>query len=509
MARLLTIVLLALLAAATTSHLSAQTASDLRQTYKTRFSSRAESLLCEVVRFRTEAGNAAAHEQQKKWLQTQADAFGLVFRDAGPVAEIELPGPAGAPVLALLVHGDVQPPGDHGWTFPPFECVSRDGYIHGRGTADDKGPLVQALLAMASLREDPRPRTHTVRLLIGSDEESANTDIATYLKTHKAPDATLVLDSDFPVVVGEKAWDALELTVAAPYERRDTTSVPWSIARLDAGVTPSIVPPRAVARLRWHGDPSKLGGAARALCPSSVPADYRCEVETGGDGAVVTVTGRAAHSGMNIDGGRNALVFLARALDGKVQRSNAADLLAFAAMAGRDLHGASLGLTQNDPLWGRYNVNVAMMKELQEGRLRLTINLRRIPPMSGEELKAHLAKQVEAFSKPRGLQMEVGGFFQDTPFAVPPDAKLVTRLLSAYERATGTPAKPAIAGGGTYAKRLPNAIAFGMWFPGSPYPGHDVNERIPVADLHRGVNVLLEALNDLAYSEPLVDPLLP
>jgi len=178
-------------------------------------------------------------------------------------------------------------------------------------------------------------------------------------------------------------------------------------------------------------------------------------------------------------------------------------------MAGRDLHGAGLGLTQNDPLWGRYNVNVAMMKELEGGRLRLTINLRRIPPMSGAELQAHLAKQVEAFSRPRGIQIEVGGFFQDTPFAVPPDAKLVKRLLRAYERATGTPAKPAIAGGGTYAKRLPNAIAFGMWFPGSPYPGHDVNERIPVADLHRGVDVLLEALNDLAYSEPLVDPLRP
>lgn len=509
MTRVFAIVLVAFVAPGVSSQPNAQTASDLRRIYKERYSSQAEELLCEVVRFRTEAGNATAHRQQAKWLETQAAKLGLAFRDAGLVSEVELAGPAGAPVLALLVHGDVQPPGEHGWTIPPFECVSRDGYIYGRGTADDKGPLVQALLAMASLREDPRPRTHTVRLLVGSDEESANEDLATYLKTHKAPDLTLVLDSDFPVVVGEKAWDALELTVAAPYQRRNRSSASWTIVHLDAGVTPSIVPQRAVARVRWAGEPSGRAAAARTLCPANVPKDYRCEVEADGDGVVVTATGRAAHSGMNLEGGRNALVFLARALQGKVQPSGAADLLEFAAIAGKDLHGAGLGITENDPLWGRYGVNVATMKETQDGKLKLTINLRRIPGMTGEQLKAHLTRQVEAFSGTTGVRVEVGGFFQDTPFVVPPDAKLVQRLLSAYERATGTPAKPAIAGGGTYAKRLPNAIAFGMWFPGSPYPGHDVNERIPVADLHRGVDVLLEALSDLAYSAPLVDPLRP
>jgi acetylornithine deacetylase/succinyl-diaminopimelate desuccinylase-like protein len=48
-----------------------------------------------------------------------------------------------------------------------------------------------------------------------------------------------------------------------------------------------------------------------------------------------------------------------------------------------------------------------------------------------------------------------------------------------------------------------------MWLPGKPYPGHDVDERIPVADLDRGVGILLEALTDLACSPPLVDPFRP
>jgi acetylornithine deacetylase/succinyl-diaminopimelate desuccinylase-like protein len=56
---------------------------------------------------------------------------------------------------------------------------------------------------------------------------------------------------------------------------------------------------------------------------------------------------------------------------------------------------------------------------------------------------------------------------------------------------------------------LPNAIAFGMWFQGLPYPGHDVDERIGVADLHKGMEVLLEALNELAYSAPIAEALKP
>lgn len=499
-----TIVAIAFLASSS----SAQTATDLQRVYRERYAPRLEPMLCEVVRFRTEAGNADAHAQQRGWIEQRAKDLGLVFRDAGPVSEIELPGPAGAPVLGLVVHGDVQPAGSAGWTVPPFECTVKDGHVYGRGTADDKGPLVQAMLALATLRDDPRPRTHTVRLLVGSDEESANEDFATYLKTRAAPDVTLVLDSEFPVVVGEKAWDALALTVRDPYRRRGGSDAPWSLVGAKAGITPSIVPPEAIARLRWAStDRSAFPSALKALCPPTPPAGYGCRAAEEGGEAVLTTTGRGAHSGMNLEGGRNALVFMANLLQGKIETSGAADLMAFAALAGKDLHGGSLGLGQKDALWGTFSVNVAMIQPADAGGLTLTINLRRIPPMTHQQVRAHLTERVAAFSRTRGATIEVGGFFGDEPFFVPPDARLVRRLMAAYQRATGQRAAPAIAGGGTYAKRLPHAIAFGTWFPGRPYPGHDVDERVPLADLQRGVAVLLEALNDLAYSAPLRDPL--
>jgi len=81
--------------------------------------------------------------------------------------------------------------------------------------------------------------------------------------------------------------------------------------------------------------------------------------------------------------------------------------------------------------------------------------------------------------------------------------------MDAYARATGQRPPEAISGGGTYAKRLPNSIAFGMWFPGKPYPGHDSDEKVELSELQRGLDVLIEALRDLSSGPPLQDPLLP
>ena len=59
---------------------------------------------------------------------------------------------------------------------------------------------------MAALKSSGLQRTHTVRLLVGTDEERGGEDLETYKTAHALPDLSLVLDSDFPVVVGEKAW---------------------------------------------------------------------------------------------------------------------------------------------------------------------------------------------------------------------------------------------------------------------------------------------------------------
>ncbi|HKB77502.1 MAG TPA: Sapep family Mn(2+)-dependent dipeptidase [Myxococcales bacterium] len=471
---------------------------------------RAAEMVAQAVRFATVAGNEAAHAAQKEWLLRTASALGLAARDAGTMTEIELPGPAGAPVLGLVVHGDVQPVDEKAWTIPPFAGVVRDGRVWGRGAADDKGPMVQALLAMAALKEAGPARTHTVRLLVGTDEESGSTDVKQYLAAHAPPDLSLVLDSEFPVVVGEKGWDGL--TVSADPAERDARK-PWTVASLDAGLAPSIVPDRARIVLRWRAGEADWKELIARLVAKTPPAGTRVEIAARGPELEVLAHGRAAHAGVNLQGGRNALVALARGVEGELPAGGADDLLAFARLAGQDLHGAALGLPQDR--WGGYAVNVATLgahaslAPAEDGKLTLVVNLRRPPPLTGPQARDRLFALVADFAARRGAALRPGGYFQDEPLAFDPQAKIVRRLMAAYLRATGEDVPPAISGGGTYAKRLPRSIAFGMWFPGKPYPGHDSDEQVPVADLHRGTHVLIEALLDLASTPPLHDPFAP
>jgi predicted dipeptidase len=477
--------------------------------------SRVVPLLQEVVAFQTVQGNTQARLDQQAWLLRTASSLSLVAREAGLITEIELPGPPGSPVLGLVVHGDVQPVDPSAWVMPPFSGTLKDGSVFGRGSCDDKGPLVQALLAMDVLRQSGVPLTHNVRLLVGSDEESDNQDIKTYLANHAPPDLSLVLDSAFPVVVGEKAWNGL--VVSAPdSSERTGRRLPYSVASIDAGISPSIIPDRAHLALAWHQGTPDWTALTAQLRARPLDPGTRLELNSSGKTFDIVVKGHAAHAGMNIEGGRNALVSLARLVDGLLPASGPADLLAFAIVAGQDLFGTGLELTETDAIWGRatcaptqLTTNTKLLDAAHDGQLSLVVNIRSTPAWVGKKLETHLFEEVARFNARTGAHLNPGGFFSDTPLAFDPKSKLIRRLLADYRSATGREDPPAISGGGTYAKRLPHAIAFGMWFPGKPYPGHDVDEHIPIEDLQAGGRVLTTTLMDLATSAPMREPFAP
>ena len=177
---------------------------------------------------------------------------------------------------------------------------------------------------------------------------------------------------------------------------------------------------------------------------------------------------------MNLEGGRNALVALARATEGELPRGGADDILTFARLAGRDFGGGGLALVAPEPnaysVWGGYSVNVATIEKPTDVRTpttrRLTVVTRRPPPLTGPELRAKLETVVSDFNAANGARLVTDGFWTEEPLVFDPEAKIVKRLLAAYARATGKAEPAQVSGGGSYAKRLPRSIAFGMWFPG-------------------------------------------
>ena len=58
----------------------------------------------------------------------------------------------GEKTLGILCHVDVVPEGN-GWTGDPFQMEVRDGWLIGRGVADDKGPMITILYALKFLKE--------------------------------------------------------------------------------------------------------------------------------------------------------------------------------------------------------------------------------------------------------------------------------------------------------------------------------------------------------------------
>lgn len=456
-----------------------------------------------LVAFPTVAGQKGAHEAQKAWLLQQATSAGLVGRDADTFVEIDLPARSGpnAPVLGLVVHGDVVPVVPAAWSFPPFALTQRGDMLCGRGVADDKGPLAVTLLLLRALAASRVRTTHTLRLLVGTTEESSSEDLTRYLAANRPPDLSLVLDSDFPVIIGEKAWNALEVSSTEP--ERTSPDGGLRVLGIRAGTATSIVPDEA--RLLVEGRHARA--FVETLARKPPPEGIRFEADAADDRAALIVRGKAAHAGVNLAGGRNALVALARLVGDDLPPGATSHLLAFARKAGEDVVGTGLDLLEDTPLWGRYAVNVATLGPNARGVLTLTTNLRRVPPKSGRELRLHLEAQVARFAAARGIELSVSGYFDSKLWAVSPDAPIVKRLLAVHRRVTGKTSPPLVSGGGTYAKRMPNAVPFGFWPNEAPYPGHDVDEAMSRGDLERGGRILLAALLDLATGAPMTDPL--
>jgi succinyl-diaminopimelate desuccinylase len=79
---------------------------------------------------------------------------------------------SGGPVLVLLGHTDVVPPGPRdAWASDPFVPEIRDGVLYARGAADMKGSVAAFVVALEGFVAAHPAHAGTVALLLTSDEE--------------------------------------------------------------------------------------------------------------------------------------------------------------------------------------------------------------------------------------------------------------------------------------------------------------------------------------------------
>ncbi|MBA2487278.1 MAG: M20/M25/M40 family metallo-hydrolase [Nitrospira sp.] len=128
-------------------------------------------------------------------------------RDAGAEAQmVETPGypvVSGGwmvnptyPTVTIYNHMDVQPAQEPEWKQAPFAFQKDDGIYRGRGTTDDKGPALAALMAAQYAVEQDVPIN--VRLLWELEEENGSPSFAAAIKNRAAiprPDSVVISDT--------------------------------------------------------------------------------------------------------------------------------------------------------------------------------------------------------------------------------------------------------------------------------------------------------------------------
>jgi succinyl-diaminopimelate desuccinylase len=123
---------------------------------------------------------------------------------------------------------------------------------------------------------------------------------------------------------------------------------------------------------------------------------------------------------------------------------------------------------------GELTLNMGTLR-LQAGVLKLVINIR-YPVFFNE---AMIRSQIEEVFN--GFRVE--SFHHQKPLYVSPESELVKMCREVYKEVTGNDEEPIAIGGGTYARAVPNAVAFGALLPGNVELAHQPNERISIEDV--------------------------
>ena len=390
----------------------------------------------------------------KEYVLELAKSFGMRAEDVpGKYAYIEIG--EGPRLIGILSHLDVVPAGD-GWTRDPFGGEIVDGKIYGRGTTDDKGPTIAVLYAMKALKEKTTLPAR-IRLILGQTEENGEwRDIEAYTDAEEIPECGFTPDGDFPAIQNELG--AMVFRVQMPQS----------------------------------GFLQGEGGTA----PNMVPARARVKTEFG----TYEASGKACH-GCAPWLGLNGISELME----KVHQAEPENRFVrmYADLIGKTIYGEKLGIAAEDES-GKLTLNVGLL-EVRDETATLMVDIRYPAKKNPDEISGSLVRQFSSY----GASCEC--VYHVRPLYTPSDSPVLGALLSAYREVTGDDSRPISIGGGTYAKAMPNMVAFGPNFPGHENREHMEDEYILVEDFlkleeiyERALAYLLDS-SDAASSSSRID----
>ncbi|EOL41227.1 M20/M25/M40 family peptidase [Enterococcus phoeniculicola] len=375
-----------------------------------------------------------------------ADSYGFTTRmvnDAVGYAQLG----EGKDYIGVVGHLDVVPEGD-GWSFPPFALNEKEGRLYGRGILDNKGPIMSCLFGLKLLKDLHLPMKQPVRIVFGTDEESGSADIPLYLSEEHPPKFGFTPDCKYPVVYGERGIVNYELITAFSDDE-----------------------------LKEFGE--IIGDQARDHVPDKLQVKI--------NGALVEVSGKRAPSNAP-ELGKNAITLLAeKIVQERLVSGRLADYFSWLVEGLADKHhGEGLRIDFEDEDSGKLMITPYELQK-QGNRLVLGLAIRYPVSISEEQVTSTLSQQI-----PSKSELTIVRRMKGTSYSK--EDKNVQKLAEVYEMVTGLDGTPVTTTGATYARSVPNIVAFGPSFPGQKGIAHNKDEYMDEADLLLNMEIYMHAM---------------
>lgn len=335
--------------------------------------------------------------------------------------------------ISFWGHLDVVPAGD-GWQLTePFKPILKGDWLIGRGTDDNKGPLLGVMYLMRAFEELKIPTRHGLRMFMGCDEEHGMRDVEHYASHYPPQKLTIIPDCGFPVCYGEKG--ILEANIVS-------VEAVQSVLAFEAGMASNIVPDKAHMALRGEAADKCTGEWVNA-----VNANGNTDIHT---------TGLSRHSAFP-EGGVNAIhEATAAALHSGLLSGADAQVFGFFNRVNDDYLGTALNIQASDDVSGNTTCVGTMASIRPDGKAVLHLNIRYCITADSD---AMIVKMEKACGE-NGCVLEL--LRDSKPNYFPRENPVVDAMTNVFNEITGMHKESYVMGGGTYARKLQNAMGFGL-----------------------------------------------
>lgn len=389
----------------------------------------------------------------------------------------------GEDYIAVLGHLDVVPEGND-WIYPPYAAEVHDGKIYARGALDDKGPMMAALYGLKALKDSGLKTSKRVRIIFGLDEENGtDLDMDYYKKLEKLPVAGFTPDAEFPIIFAEKGIITFDIKSNTDNQLGDV-----EVISISGGNKANMVPDYCETTIKGV-DFNELLGIIKNV-EEETGVKIIC-TEEANDQVIIKASGLSAH-GSTPELGKNAIIAICKVLNSLGGKSELAEYINFVCeKIGTDTTGEKFGIAMTDEPSGALSYNLGVLSFDGEN-ISTTSNVRYPVTYSREDVLEPIRQFVDY------NEYEFEEINHCTPLYCDKDSELIKTLQKVYKEQVGKEATLLAIGGGTYAKCMPNIVAFGPIFPGKPDLDHQANEYIEIEDLIMCAKIYGNTIYELA-----------